>query len=386
MSWEQAPERGRRWTPAAVVLALVLVASAVVGGQRLRDRSDGLTVTAPGTDTTGAGVGGRIGERETIEMDATVTAGDDSGALLPGAPPMTIAIADFGGRIETVETATGRRRDHLVFAEPQRLHPQQMHVVGDSLVLDVGNRVIRLPEAEGAEPQQLATNHRSVSTTDATSVWIHDVAAPRVGGAALRVDLGGGSVLDRVPLPALAQPLGGTAAGLVVSTPGTISYISNDGNARLLARGQGLVSDGINLARLDCLGNMSCGVVVGTVEDPDQTRVTLREGDVPVGAFGPAGGAFSPDGRWLALPLYRQLPSGGFDQPMVAVIDVQLGTEAGRMGGSPLTSPRTPLGWSPDSKWLAVSTGTGLQMWGTEPRRAIDLDVRFSPTYALAVR
>ena len=68
------------------------------------------------------------------------------------------------------------------------------------------------------------------------------------------------------------------------------------------------------------------------------------------------------------------------------MIDVSLGTEVGRMGGSPLTSPRTPLGWSPDGAWLAVSTGTGLQMWSTEQRRAIDLDVRFSPTYALAVR
>jgi hypothetical protein len=384
MSWEQVPNRGRRWTPAVVVAVLIIVAGGVVA-QRWRDTSDALVVTddaVAGVDLQGPGR-----ERSGVDLDAAVTTLDDgNGALLPGAPPMTIAIADFGGAIETVDTATGRRRDHPVFAEAQRLNPQQMHVVGDSLVLDVGNRVIRVPVVAGAEPQQLATNHRSVPTSDTTSVWLYDVAAPRVGGTAVRVDLDNGSVLDRVPLPSLAQPLGGSADGLAVATPGTVSYIDVDGDARLIARGQGLVSDGRNLARLDCLGNMSCGVALGTIDDPDRTRVTLREGDVPVGVFGPAGGAFSPDGRWLALPLYRQLPSGGFDQPMVAVIDVALGTEAGRMGGSPLTSPRTPLGWSPDSAWLAVSTGTGLQLWNTEQRRATDLDVRFSPTYALAVR
>ena len=52
----------------------------------------------------------------------------------------------------------------------------------------------------------------------------------------------------RVDLPAVAQPLAGTADGLLVRTPGTVSLIAANGGRSRVAPGQGLVSDGRRLA------------------------------------------------------------------------------------------------------------------------------------------
>lgn len=384
MSWEQAPTARRRWPSIAGIAAVLLVAMFVVGVLRPREPGDALTVTGPDDQQAATDLNNRVDEIAELDGETTTRSGG-TGALLPGAPAMSVVIADFAGRLEVVDMASGAHREVRVFADPLRRSPDQLHVVGDTIVLDISNRVVGL-SAEVDEPHQLGANHRSVTTADASSVWIYDEAAPRVGGSAMRVTLDGADVLDRIDLPPLAQPLGGTADGLVVETPGTLSHIGTDGTRRLIARGQGLASDGLRVARLDCLGDLSCGVAIGPLDDPDRTRVGLRRRDVAVGLFGPAGGSFSPDGRWLALALYRQRPNGGADTPMVAIIDVALGTEVGRVGGSFLTLPQTPLAWSRDSAWLAVSTGTGLRMWSTERRRAIDLDVGVSPTYALAMR
>lgn len=384
MSWEQAPSSRRR-TPAVwlVALALLVGATTTVGVGWFRARGgDALTVTGDDLDA-GTTATDRTDGRRSGDLDGRVVARTDGdGPLLPDRPAMTIIAADFAGRLHMIDAATGEQRTVRVF--PRR-SPDELRIVGGNVVLDIARRVVMLSPDEVTEPRQLATSHRSVVTADPSSLWVYDAATRQVGGTALRVDLEDSSVLDRIDLPPLAQPLAGTNDGLVVATPGSISRVGTDGSRRLVARGEGLVSDGTNLARLDCRGDLSCGIALGTIDDPDRRVVTLRDGDVPAGLVEAPGGAFSPDGRFLALTLVRERPFGGMDQPMVAVIDVAFGTEIGRMRGSPLTLPRTPVGWSRDGAWLAVSTGSRLQLWSTEQRRAHDLDVSLSPTYAIAV-
>lgn len=300
------------------------------------------------------------------------------------APDLTVVIADFSSRLQLIDLAAGTRRNIPVFTGGTR-RPDAMQIVGDSVILDAGGRVLRYAAGREGAPQELAGNHRSIPTVDPAAVWIRDDQAVAVGGVASRVGFDG-VVTDRIPLPALAEPLAGTADGLVVRTPGTVSRIDVDGSHHLVARGQALASDGTNVARLECAADLSCGVTVGTVEQPDRIRVTLRPGDVPVGLYDAPQGRFSPDGRWLALPVHRELPNLQAERSSVAVIDVALGTEIDRIPGSALTAPVTPFAWSPDSRWLGVSSGTRLHLWSVERGRAAELDLRVPPTFAVALR
>jgi hypothetical protein len=45
--------------------------------------------------------------------------------------------------------------------------------------------------------------------------------------------------------------------------------------------------------------------VLGTIADSDQVRAQLADEQIPAGYYGLPTGAFSPDGQWLAFPLYR---------------------------------------------------------------------------------
>lgn len=383
MSWEAPPEPGRRWTVAAGVVAVVLavtvaavmVRPGAVPSELAVDAADG----AVGTDLDGDGAADGL-RRAPLEPAATPSGGAPEG----GMPELTVVIADFGSRVQLVELATGAQRTVPVFVDGTRQRPDALQIVGDSIVLDAAGRVIRLVEGDEGAPQQLARNHRSIPTEDATSVWVFDQLAANIGGVATRVGFDG-TVADRIELPALARPLAGTAEGLVIRTPGTVSLIDSDGDRHLVARGQALASDGTHLARLDCLGDLSCGIVVGTLDQPDQARVTLQPGDIPVGLFDEPQAAFAPGGGYLALPVYREVGNNRIDRSSIVVIDTALGTVVDRVPGSTLTAPTTPFAWSPDGTWLAVSSGTRLLLWNDD-HGARELALRLPPTYAVAVR
>lgn len=382
MSWEAPPEPRRRWTAVAGVIALVVTVTIAVAVGRPRGGPSELVVD---------GVDDALGTNldDSAAADGLLRAPLDpaetpSGTPVVDAPELTVVIADFGSRLQLIDLATGGRRNVPVFADGTRLRPDALQIIGDSIIFDTAGRVLRLVEGDEGAPQQLARNHRSIPTDDPASVWIYDQLAANIGGVASRVGFDG-TVIDRIELPALAQPLAGTSEGLVVGTPGTVSTIDSDGDRRLIARGQALASDGTNLARLDCLGDLSCAVVVGTLDEPDQARVTLQPGDLPVGMFDVPQARFSPDGRWLALPVYRELANLRSERSSVVVIDTELGTEVDRLPGSTLTAPATPFAWSPDSAWLAVSSGTGLLVWNDD-RGVLELALRLPPTYALTMR
>jgi len=382
VSWEAPPEPRRRWTAVAGVVALVVAVTIAVAMARPRSGPSDLVVDgmddAVGTDLD-----------DSVAADGLLRAPLDpaetpSGAPMADAPELTAVIADFGSRLQLIDLATGARRNVPVFADGTRLRPEALQIVGDSIIFDAAGRVVRLVEGNEGAPQQLARNHRSIPTADTASVWVYDQLTANIGGVASRVGFDG-TVEDRIELPALAQPLAGTSEGLVVGTPGTVSTIGNDGDRRLIARGQALASDGTNLARLDCLGDLSCSVAIGTLDEPDRARVTLQPGDLPVGMFEVPEARFSPDGRWLALPVYRELDNLRIERSSVVVIDTELGTEVERVPGSTLTAPTTPFAWSPDSAWLAVSSGTGLLLWN-EDLGVRELALRAPPTYAITLR
>lgn len=368
------------------VVAIMLAVTAAVAVLRPGGGPTDLTVDGDAAEPDGTDLDGSVAGDALLRVPLGPVETPSGGPPLPDAPELTVVIADFGSRLQLIEMATGARRTVPVFADGSRFRPDGLQVVGDDLIFDAGRRVVRLAEGDEGAPQQLARNHRSIPTDDATSVWVYDHFTANLGGVASRVGFDG-TVHDRIDLPALAQPIAGTADALIVSTPGTVSRIDVDsGRRQQIARGQALASDGTSVARLDCLGDLSCGVAIGTVDQPDQVRVTLRAGDLPVGLFDVPQARFSPDGRWLALAVYRELDNQRLDRSHVAVIDVTLGTEVDRVPGSTLTTPTTPFGWSPDSRWLAVSTGIRVLLWSTDRRAATELPLRVSPTYAVALR
>lgn len=385
MSWERPPEprRPRRLAFVAIAAFVVIVAG-IAAAQIVPDSPDALTIF-PSEDPATTDDDVTDLEPEIIAPISRSTDVAGTGALLPDTS-LTIVAADFSARLQMVDVATGAVKRLELLGDPIRQRPDTIRFVGTDMLVDVDDMVIRITNDAG-RPVVLARNHHSISSDDPNSVWVYDGVTGGVGGIASRLDLDG-TVLDEVELATLTRPLAGAPDGLLVAAADSVSWIGTDGSRREIARGQAVASDGTRLARLECTGNRACSVVTGTVDNPEQIRTQLRAEDVPVGLFGAPQGQFSPDGRWLALPMItaRQTPGAGNTPTAVVVFDVTIGAEALRIDGSALTQPATPLAWSPDSRWLVASTGTALRAWSTETFAVTDLDVRLSPTYAISAR
>lgn len=83
--------------------------------------------------------------------------------------------------------------------------------------------------------------------------------------------------------------------------------------------------------------------------------------------------------------MYRRQRNSAAEEHEIAIIDLTLGAQALRVRGSTLVSP-TPIAWSPDSRWLAISNGSGLRVWSAARNEAVEVGVRLWPTYALTAR
>lgn len=387
MSWEQPRQaRGARWWRPGGVVALLLAVAALALSTR-GSPAPRLTVSAT-LRPVDPGVADGSTELSTLRptrMDPVEVSTDRAGGapLLPDVD-LTVVTADFVSRLQIVDVATGRVRGVAVFAPTARARPLAMVSTDDSVIIDANGDVVRLRDGQ-TRPTVLARDHRSIPTADDDSLWVFDGVAAVVGGTASRVGFDG-SVLDRVALPAVARPLAGTADSLVVALPGTVSRIDADGSRHEIAHGEALASDGVHLARLDCSAGLACAVVIGTVSEPDQVEVQLAPTDRPAGLSGVPGGAFSPDGRWFALPLHRGSRNRPIDDSSISIISVATGVEVLRLPGSPLRPLNSPMAWSPDGRWLALSTGSRVQLWDTEGGDVTELAVPLSPIYALAVR
>jgi hypothetical protein len=382
--WERPPQSGgRRWWTAAAAVAAAAVGVAVL--VLPQDRPAGLSVgptTAPAEATLTDPVDPRDFTQERLGPIETTTEQPGTGALLPGAPAdLTIVAADDSG-LYLLDTDTGDLRRITVLRPTPATLSETLFVVGDNIVVDADNDVVLLPRTS-VRPTRIADGHRAIPTVDDRSVWVYDSIAPFVAGTASRIGLDG-RVHTQVQLPAVAEPLVGTADGLMVGTPSAVSLVATDGQRRLVARGMAVATDGRGIAWLHCADDLACAVNIGTVDDPEQVRTVLDPTMLPAGFFGLPTGVFSPDGRWLALPLYES--TRGPDDVTVSVIDTTTGIEAYRAQGSARTPFNTPLAWSPDSQWLLFVSDTDLVAWRAGEAQTTTIDVDLRGIEALTVR
>lgn len=389
MSWEQAPgpARARRWLlPAGMVVVVIVVVAGVLTG---RDRSPGTLAVGP-TDVPDISAPASMApvdpadfERDRLAPLKVTRDIEGTGPLLPDAPDLTVIVSDDLG-LQIVDVATGDvRRLEIIVSAPAALS-ETLFIVGDSVIVGANGDVVRVINGM-RRPLRIADEHRAIRTLGNGSVWVFDDFSSVASGTASRVRFDG-TVADQVQLPAVARPVVGTADGLVVGAPGIVAFIASDGSRRAIAAGDPIASDGERVAWLDCPPSLVCSVVIGTLDDPDQVRLPLAASDLPAGFFGLPAGAFSPDGRWLALPLYRDRGSDGVERARISIVDTVTGTEVRRLTGSSVNPFNSPLAWSPDSRWLLLGSASGLSAWDTRTRTVTELDIDLLPPRALAVR
>jgi WD40 repeat protein len=264
-----------------------------------------------------------------------------------------------------------------------------LFTVGDHVISNAVDHVLAMTGPD-QQTTRLARNHFALPTFDDTSVWVRGSLYGVVGTSLLlrlRLD---GTVTDRIVVPAVAQPRAGIADGVLLSTPSGIHIASGDGVRRITASGELLaVSADRRLAWLDCAADLSCYIVIGTLDDPDQVRVPIAPNEVTTGDIGLPLGRFSPDGRQLALPLLR---FGVGEMNMmnahgaVAILDTATGSEMTRIQ-NPLSEAYegSPFEWSPDGRFLFVGLGSILSAWDADTGDLTELDDRPNPIRGLAV-
>jgi hypothetical protein len=394
--WELSTRRsGTRWAALAAAIASIVIVFGMAQARR----------STPSATLSLGAAGAPLGSTPAEQPDPRAFGGDrlrpvgttmrraGAGPVLPGAPDLTILAADGTG-LHLIDTDTGDLRRIVIRRPAPASLSATLFVVGDHIVVDADNDVAVLARRD-VRPTRVAAGHRAVPTFDGTSVWVFDKFTPYIAGTASRVGLDG-TVHDQITLPAVVEPVAGTADGLLVSAPGAVTLISPDGQRRQVAQGMAVATDGHRLAWLQCAEDLSCAVNIGTTDDAVRARTQLDPSVLPAGYFGlPSGrrrharmtASFSPDGRWLALPLHEDRGGQGRGTvTTVAIIDTATGTEVRRLEGSSLSPFDSPLAWSPDSAWLVHVSGRDLSAWRAADDRIVTIDVELTTVRALAVR
>ena len=377
MTWEQPGETGgrRRWLWPTAVLAGIVVVAAV-----LLIRTDGTGTLTIGP-TAGPSPTGRAApsidpaDFELTQLgrlrEATERAGDRP--LLPDGPNLTlVTTTDQGVRVIDLATGDSRHMELLTEEGQHQIDPWNLFAVGDHIVSNADPDVVRISPPD-MRLVRLARDSYALPSFDDATVWVLKGAnLPTV--VQLRLD---GTIADRVEVPPVAQPLAGTEAGVLLSTPNGIHIASGDQIRRITGSGQ-LVAVGADqrLAWLDCAPDLSCQIVIGTFDDPEQVRVPIARTEVPGGYAAPLG-QFSPDGRRIAVPLLRyDADPAAPTQTTVAINDIASGAEAFRVAASPEHAvDGMPLDWSSDSRLLFVGLGTSLSVWNADTGAVTQLDV-----------
>jgi hypothetical protein len=390
MTWEAPPPPSgpRRWLVPAIVGVVAVAAATVVFASRPNDAGR-LTIgpsqrpEAPAQVTATPSAPDRLSVRS-LDRPGIASEIPGAGPVFDGAPELTL-IVGHRERLAFVDTATGDVRQVPL---PRSARPPPgvtaIFSVGADVIVNHHNTVLRLTP-DGGDTVRVTEDHRAIPTFDDASVWVSDELASAVASTAARVTLDG-DVLERVRLPAVSRAVAGSADGLVVTSPGGISLVHGDGAEEITPSGDLVASNGRQLARVDCDAAVRCLLVLGTLDDPDQARTPLEEQHIPAGYYGLPTGAYSPDGRWVAVPLYQIDRTGALDRPWITVIDTATGVEAFRAEG-PFTQTVSalPLAWSPDSEWLFLASRNGIAAWNADSGAVDMLTLDMESPRALAV-
>lgn len=379
MSWEDAqrPTRLRRWVLLGA-MAVVVAGAALIA---VTGRTPGGTLAVrPSPSPQQTPEAARSGAPSRRPEAEAVAASAGSGPLLPDGANFTI-IASGATGWTAVDVATGAVTEWRIAGTGTQGLSRTLFLSGDDLVITLGlgpADIVRV--APDGRTVRIARRRQAIPTVDDGSVWVHDGLSDDFGGVASLVDPDG-SVRERIELPSLTRPAVGISTGLLVTTETGTAVVSDEGSRAIWDGGTVAAADDTRVAHVTCDPAPSCEILLGTFDEPDAHRLRLAPGDVPGGYFGPGLGAFSADGRWLALPVFTQSARN-----YVSIIDTTTGVEVGRPEGSgqPFSNA---LAWSPDSRWLVFASGDGIAAWDTARQRAARLAVEAGePPHAIAVR
>jgi hypothetical protein len=221
-------------------------------------------------------------------------------------------------------------------------------------------------DGSGAVTVTVGTVDQAWVVADGTQVWTID-GGGSAGVRARLLNLSGSVLLDH-PLPVEAWAVGAVDQGLVLSAPGGTFLLDGGGSARRLSTGSALAAGGGRVYVANCDDALRC------------EHQALDERGRLVRRWNPGGNAFvgpaapSPDGR-LA---YTSNDADGTSS--VAVDGVAL-MELGFGGGQ-------SMAWSPDGRWLVVSSTDRLHVLdtrGAEEHQILDLEPGAPPPWQLLV-
>lgn len=392
MTWEQAPRSPRlhrwRWPAAAVAITVaILVAVTALGSSDPRHtgtlavQRDQVAVPAAQTLPSADPADLTPAQLDPLE---TTTETPGEGPLLPDTPDITVVTAD-DQLVRTIDLATGDVH-HLAVngGITLGLEPRTMFEVGNRIVSTDGEDAVLIAGA-GERRTRLARGHWALPTFADSSVWVVDGrgAGPQT---VVKLELDG-TVIDRVTLPAAALPHVGIDDGVLVSSPGGVHLVAGDGVRQITTSGQlAAVGHDGRLAWFVCAADLTCELVLGTLDEPDQMRLPLAANELPGGWYALEFGRFSPDGRWLALPMYSFDNGAPPTNSATSIIDTAAGAEVARMQ----EQTRQPFdavaaAWSPDSQWLFIGLDDGLAAWDVRSRELTPLDDRNRPLLGVAV-
>lgn len=386
MTWEQPPNAGRRtrrwWLVAGLVGAVAAVSAvAIIMRSDAGGPADDLAVHRSEPPVVSSEQADVPDVAPTPLPPLALRTPEATGRPLPDAAGLTLVVATFDV-VRMLDLGTGALREVNVAEQPVPVFESpSLFAVGEDLVADDGRGTVRLTSTGRLE--RLVRDHRPLLTFADDTVWVE---ANRSRGArdAWQLQFDGG-VVDHVALPAAAQVHAGTADGLVISAAGNLYVATGAGTRRLTASGAFIAAGaGGELAWLGCGDDLTCELVIGTLDDPDQHRLRVAVDELPAHRLMGDQARFSPDGRWLALPLYT-LRADGPAVMATAIVDVAAGTEVARLDAPNFGMFQfNPVTWSPDSRWLFTGVRNEMAAWDARSGDIHRLGVDNSQTFALA--
>ncbi|MET0904405.1 MAG: hypothetical protein ABWZ52_14305 [Acidimicrobiales bacterium] len=327
-------------------IVVVLMGGLVLGDD---DRPAATERGAPDDDEANAGTDrATTGRRDTTTRPEPTTTTTE---VLPGAPllgePSGLQVVVGGSRVIDLDTGESRRLAVRVLAETQR----RLIVTGD------GTAALWPAPYDGSGSTRIATipAGRVVSEAsvvgDGTLVWLVQ-RRPETGGpgqpvTADLVDLEG-RTLAHLDIRDDLFPSGAVDRGVVASGPGGTYVIDPEGAAQRISTGTLITAAHNRVHAYTCDEHLQCGLETldergqrldwSPIEDPNPGS--------PIAGFAVAA---APDGR-RAFIVYRD------GQPNQVFLDGVLVSEAAA-GGNPA--------WSPDGRWLAVPVAEGIHFIDT---------------------